>query len=249
MVSVQRDTVRNALLTSIAVIAIAAPGYAQAPTPQQREAEARDRQQLAQFMDDLRRSVGVGASAMLRQVRLEAPRAEFELANPVEVEVFKLEEGGLLFRVRVPTMAPTLKWAWELMQPQRGRRPAGTGAPTITPTSTNPNATSGTPVPVQALPAQASPYVDIDPDEVYTQEVKTALMNTLILRSKGIRVPPERFLTVAARDDGRPDPRFSSSFREFNTVYFSIKGSDLANFHEGRQTLEQTEKLVIVREE
>jgi hypothetical protein len=247
MVLVKRDTVRNALLTSLAAIAFAAPGYAQAP-PQQREAGASDRQQVAQFMEDLRMSVSVGASAMLRQVRLEAPRAEFELANPVEVELFKLPEGDLLFRVRVPTMAPTLKWAWELMQPQRTRRPAGAVTPTnLTPASTTPNST---PDPtVQALPAQPSPYVDIDPDEVYTNEVKAAMKNTLIVRSKGIRVPPDRFLTVAARDDGRPDPRFSSSFREFNTVYFSIKGRDLANFHEGRQTLAETEKLVILREE
>jgi hypothetical protein len=134
------------------------------------------------------------------------------------------------------------------MQPQRTRRPAGAVTPTnLTPASTTPNSTSDPTV--QALPAQPSPYVDIDPDEVYTNEVKAAMKNTLIVRSKGIRVPPDRFLTVAARDDGRPDPRFSSSFREFNTVYFSIKGRDLANFHEGRQTLAETEKLVILREE
>lgn len=249
MFLVKRDTVRSALLTSVAAIAFAAPGYAQAPT-QQRDAAASERQQVAQFMEDLRMSVGIGASAMLRQVRLEAPKAEFELANPVEVELFKLPEGDLLFRVRVPTMAPTLKWAWELMQPQRTRRGGGplvTPTNVTTPASTNPNST---PAPaVQALPAQPSPYVDIDPDEVYTNEVKAALKKTLIERSKGIRVPPDRFLTVAARDDGRPDPRFSSSFREFNTVYFSIKGRDLANYHDGSQTFEETEKLVILREE
>lgn len=248
MVLVKRGTVRNALLTSIAAIAFAGLGYAQAP-PQPRETGDSDGQQVARFMDDLRMSVGAGASAMLRQVRLEAPRAEFELANPVEVELFKLPEGDLLFRVRVPTMAPTLKWAYELMQPQRTRRSAGTVTPTnlTTPASNNPNSTPGPAV--QALPAQPSPYVDIDPDEVYTNEVKAALKNTLIAKSKGIRVPPDRFVTVAARDDGRPDPRFSSSFREFNTVYFSIKGRDLANFHEGNQTFEETEKLVILREE
>lgn len=248
MFLVKNDTVRNALLTSVAAIAFAAPGYAQAP-PQQRDAGSSDRQQVAQFMEDLRMSVGVGASAMLRQVRLEAPRAEFELANPVEVELFKLPEGDLLFRVRVPTMAPTLKWAWELMQPQRTRRAAATAVtPTnLTAASTSPNSAPGPAA--QALPAQPSPYVDIDPDEVYTNEVKAALKKTLLVGSKGIRVPPDRFLTVAARDDGRPDPRFSSSFREFNTVYFSIKGRDLANFHEGHQTFEETEKLVILREE
>ena len=242
---------RNSLITSVAVIAIVAPGYAQtltptppptpAPTQQEREAEARERQQLALFRDDLRRSVGAGAMAMLKQVRQESPRAELEMANPVEVESFTLPEGDLVFRVRVPTMLPTLRYAMEL---ERARRTV------VTPTSlapTGPNPTLGTPV--QALPAKPSPYVDIDPDAVYTREVKSEMLNTVIRRSGSLKVPATRFLIVAARDDGRPDPRLPSSFTEFNTVYFSIKGGDLTNFHEGRQTFEETQKLVVIREE
>ena len=238
---------RNALFTSMALVAVVAQGYAQTPQPptpapslQQREAEARDRQLLAQFREDLRRSVDMGARLMLKQVRQESPKAELEMANPVEVESFKLPEGDLFFRVRVPTMLPTLRWALEL---DRARR-------TVTPTSLGPTGQGSTvSTTVQVLPVKPSPYVDIDPDAVYTREVTTQLVNTIVRRSGGIQIPASRFLIVAARDDGRPDPRLPSSFTEFNTVYFSIKGSDLANFHEGRQTAEQTEKLVIVREE
>jgi hypothetical protein len=243
--------VRHVLVTSIAAITIAAPAYAQTPPSQQRESDARERQQLPVFMDELRRSVSVGATEMLRQVRLETPRAELELAAPAEVEMFKLGEGGLLFRVRVPSMLPTLRYAFELVQPQRIRRQG-----TVTPTNLSPASTAGpaatpaaTATTLPVLPAQPSPYRDIDPDEVYTREVKAALMNALVLRSAGIRIPPGQRLTVAARDDGRPNPNLPSSFTEFNTEYFSIKGSDLAAFHEGKQTLEQTLKLVTVREE
>ena len=182
----------------------------------------------------------MGARAMLKQVRQESPRAELGMANPVEVESFKLPEGDLFFRVSVPTMLPTLRYALELERATR----------TVTPTSlgpTGPNSTLSTTA--QVLPAKPSPYVDIDPDAVYTREVKTQLLNTMIRLSRGIQIPASRFLIVAARDDGRPDPRLPSSFTEFNTVYFSIKGSDLADFHDGRQTFEQTEKLVVVREE
>ena len=56
-------------------------------------------------------------------------------------------------------------------------------------------------------------------------------------------------LTIAARDNGQPDPRFPSDASDFQTVYFSIKGSDLAEFHEGRLTLEQARKLVTIRED
>ena len=249
MVSLRRDLVRNALFTSMAVVAIVAQGYAQtppespapAPVPQQqREAEARERQQLAQFRDDLRRSVGTGAMEMLKQVRQESPRAELEMANPVEVESFRLPEGDLFFRVRVPTMLPTLRYAIELDRARRMVTPTSLG-------STGPNSTL--PTTAQALPAKSSPYVDIDPDAVYTREVKIQVVNTMIRRSSAMKVPASRFLIVAARDDGRPDPRLPSSFTEFNTVYFSIKGSDLTNFHEGRQTFDETEKLVTVREE
>ena len=239
---------RNALIHLVAVLAIMTPGYAQTLTPtptptpaqQQREAEARERQQLAVFREALRRSVNAGAMAMLKQVRQESPRAELEMAHPVEVESFTLPEGDMFFRVRVPTMLPTLRYAMEL---ERARRPGGI----VTPANLGATGPSATAVAVQ--PAQASPFVDIDPDAVYTREVKSEVLNTFIRSSGAIKVPPTRFLIVAARDDGRPDPRLPSSFTEFNTVYFSIKGSDLTKFHEGRQTFDETQKLVTVREE
>jgi hypothetical protein len=99
------------------------------------------------------------------------------------------------------------------------------------------------------MPPPPRPYVDTDIDEVYTNEVKTALIATMIQKSGGLRIPPGQRLTIAARDDGRPNPRLPSSYNEFHTLYFSILGSDLANFHEGRQSLAQTEKLVTVRED
>src|SRR6186713_515582 len=111
MIAARRDAVRNALVTSIALVAFVAPASAQQPAAQQREAEARERQQLVQYMEDLKGAVSAGASSMVRQVRRESPRAELGMANPIEVEYFRLEDGGLLFRVRVPTMLPTLRYA------------------------------------------------------------------------------------------------------------------------------------------
>jgi hypothetical protein len=243
MIAERRDAVRNALVTSIALVAFVAPASAQQPTAQQREVEARERQQLVQYMEDLKGAVSAGASSMLRQVRRESPRAELGMANPIEVEYFRLEDGGLLFRVRVPTMLPTLRYAMELDRARRAERTVTTTSLVTTPA---PSATAAT---VPALPAPPNPFVDIDPDAVYTKEVKAQLLNTFLVRSTAIRIPPDRFLTVAARDDGRPDPTLPSSSTEFNTVYLSITGRDLASFHEGRQSLDETQKLVIVREE
>ena len=74
---------RNALVTSIALVAFVAPASAQQPAAQQREAEARERQQLVQYMEDLKGAVSAGASSMVRQVRRESPRAELGMANPI----------------------------------------------------------------------------------------------------------------------------------------------------------------------
>ena len=240
---------RIALTTSMVVIALVAPGYAQtptptpAPTPQQREAEAGNRQQFVVFMSDLRLAVRDGADSMLRQVRLESPEAELVLAGAADVEGFRLEE-GMFFRVRVPAMRPSNRYALQLWT-SGGRRTTGP----VRPASLAPT-TAATPASLVAPPA---PFVDagpaIDPDAVYTSEVKAAIIRTMIQRSAGLRIPPGQHLEVAARDDGQPDPRFPSSFTEFHTVFFRIKGTDLANFHAGRQTLAETEKLVTVRED
>src|SRR5688572_27658701 len=98
MVTVQKEAVRKALVTSLAIIAVAAPGYAQ--TPQTAAAGIRD-QQFVLFMGELRRAVRAGADSTLKGVRLDIPEAELQLVNQVDVEGFRLEEGALFFRVRV----------------------------------------------------------------------------------------------------------------------------------------------------
>jgi hypothetical protein len=70
MVTARRASVRDALVTSLALIAVVAPGYAQ--TPQQREAAARE-QQFVLFQNELRQAVRAGAESTLRGVRLEVP--------------------------------------------------------------------------------------------------------------------------------------------------------------------------------
>ena len=69
--------------------------------------------------------------------------------------------------------------------------------------------------------------------------------------SKPLRIAPTQALRVVARtiDFGRLDPRSPSSANEDATIYFSIKGSDLAALHEGKITLEQARKLVSILED
>ena len=230
----------KALVAGMVVVAVATPGYAQAP--QERDSETRDRQQFVIFMGELRQAVQTGAEALARQVRTISTNAQLQLAAPTDVEGYRLDEVGLFFRVRVPDIRPSNLFALQLftgeLQPRQVR-------PTVTVTPTG-LTSAGAPAPAPAPPP--SPYLD-DPDAVYTRGVQTALINTMLERSRDLRVAPGQFLIVAARAPGEPDLRYPATYREFHTMYFRIKSEDLAAYHAGSMTLEQAQKLVSIKED
>jgi hypothetical protein len=238
MNTVRSEAVRKALVAWMAVVVVATPCVAQ--TQQVRDG---DRQQFELFMGELRQAVQVGANAMLKQMRQVSGRVSLQLARPVDVEGHRFDE-GLFFRVRVPSIPPTSLLAYQILT--GGGQQARRTNVTVTPSGLTPASTAGATASV--VPPTASPYVDpdldFDPDEVYTREVKTALVNTMIRLSRELRLAPGQHLTVAARDDGQPDSRFPSGSSEFHTVYFRIDGTDLAAFHAGKTTLEQVLKAV-----
>ena len=98
-------------------------------------------------------------------------------------------------------------------------------------------------------PPQASPWLDqllADPDGVYTREVQSAIIDSMIKNSVTLNIGPDDTLLVSARDNAQPDPRLPSSSLEFQTLLYRIKGSDLKDFHDGRLTLEEARKRVTV---
>jgi hypothetical protein len=68
----------------------------------------------------------------------------------------------------------------------------------------------------------------------------------MLKHSLGLKLGPEEWLTVAARDaqgpltPGQPD--------DASTIVIRIKGSDLAAFHSNRLTPEEVRKRVEVKE-
>ena len=105
-------------------------------------------------------------------------------------------------------------------------------------------------------PAAASPdpssQVDsqqvIDPNEAYTREVKTALIDTMIEYGGLLNIADDEWLTVAARDNVRVDRFIASDPSEVVTIVLRVKGSDLAAFRSGRLTLEQARARVLISE-
>jgi hypothetical protein len=111
-----------------------------------------------------------------------------------------------------------------------------------------------TPVSPGAAPpgaAAAAPTVEPeplpDPSELYTQEVKTALIDAMIQYSGALSVGPNEWLTIAARDNEPTNP-LTQGDPEVMTIVLRIKGSDLTAHRAGRLTLEETRARVEVQE-
>jgi hypothetical protein len=102
------------------------------------------------------------------------------------------------------------------------------------------------------LPAPAPPQVDPaildDPNAAYTREVSVAIIDAMIENSGPLPVGDNEWLTVAARDNIRPDRLVPGDTSNISSIVFRIKGSDLAAFRAGRMTLEEARKHVEVKQ-
>jgi hypothetical protein len=103
------------------------------------------------------------------------------------------------------------------------------------------------PAPDPTTPPPADAAVITDPGEVYTQEVKAALIDTMIEQSGALALGSDEWLAVAARDSA-PGNALVAGDREGITVILRIKGSDLAAFRAGKLTLEQVRARVATTE-
>lgn len=85
-----------------------------------------------------------------------------------------------------------------------------------------------------------------DPNELYTDSVKNALIDAMLKYSGFLKIRDTEWLTVAASDsDG---PQTPGQVEETSRILISIRGSDLAAFQSGKLTREEVWKKVEVRE-
>jgi hypothetical protein len=96
-------------------------------------------------------------------------------------------------------------------------------------------------------PAPAEPVVD-NPNEIWTREVQTALIDAMLENSVPLAIGDSEWLMVAARDNAPSDPLVPGDTVDLNTMIFRVKGSDLAAFHSRRITIEEARKRVEIRE-
>ena len=100
---------------------------------------------------------------------------------------------------------------------------------------------TATPLP---SPAPVSPL--IDPNDLYTEAVKAALIDAMLKHSLSLHIGENEWLTVAARDgEGPPVP---GQIDDASTIIIRIKGSDLSAFITNKITRDEVLKRVQIKE-
>jgi hypothetical protein len=128
---------------------------------------------------------------------------------------------------------------------------AAAAATTVTPAAPASVVASSTATPTQEprTPSSADERRRLmaDPGQAYTGEVKAALIDAMLDHSGSIRITPEEWLTIAARDN--EDRRFNSSDPyESRTIMLRIQGATLDAFRTGQVSREDARQAVEVRE-
>jgi hypothetical protein len=120
--------------------------------------------------------------------------------------------------------------------PRQPLRPGGVSATALAPAASA----------AAAAPAAAAPPEN--PNEVWTHEVKTALIDAMLEYGGSLAIGDDEWLAVAARDNLPSDPLIPGESVDFSTVVFRIKGRDLAALQARRLTLDEARQRVDVRE-
>jgi hypothetical protein len=126
--------------------------------------------------------------------------------------------------------------------------PPGTAVATVVSESnTAPAAASSSAAPPPPAVAPLAAVGDLrDPNELYTDAVKNALIDAMLKYSGFLKIGADEWLTVAARDS--EGPSIPGQIEEASTILIRIKGSDLAAFQANKLSREDVLKRVEVKE-
>ncbi len=128
------------------------------------------------------------------------------------------------------------------LQQQQGLRQPGASATQVA----SPGVVTGQVAESTPPPPAAAPMPGADPNELYTEAVKTSLIDAMLKYSVGLKLGADEWLTVAARD--AQGPVNVGQVDDASTILIRIKGADLTAFHSGKLTREEVLKKVEVKE-
>lgn len=216
---------------------------------QGRDPEAqRQRNQIRIMEGVLVQAVRLGAEHVSRELEKFEPSGSTVLLGMPRARGFILPDHGVFFDVEIPDMNQSL--VWSVMMVQRDRqagnaldslREALKSFPDGPPRQQAQMAlaaverTIGPPPAAKAANEPGIPPGQVDaaaavqqPDVLYAEAVKDALVDVMLDHSLQMRLNPDEWLTVAARDNGGA---MSGALSDSVTITLRVKGSDLSVYH------------------
>lgn len=100
-------------------------------------------------------------------------------------------------------------------------------------------------VPQSEAAAAETAGAPIDPDVLYEQQVRRALIDAMIDYGTTLNISQDEWLTVAARDNG--DGIIPGDLNEMVTITLRLRGRDLADVKAGRLSRDEARQRVEVR--
>jgi hypothetical protein len=228
---------------------------------QGRDPEAQRRRNQIRIMEGvLVQAVRLGAEHVSRQMAQFEPTGSTVLLGVPRARGFILDGHGIFFDVEIPDMNQSL--VWSVMMVQRDRQvgdaigslqSALKAMPASQPLQQAQSAlqtiekTIGSPlapktgagegqqlVQAQTAPGQITATAMLHPDAMYAEAVKDALVDVMLDHSLQMRLGPDEWLTVAARDNGGA---MSGTLADSVTITMRVRGSDLSTYHAGADAI------------
>jgi len=157
---------------------------------------------------------------------------------------------------------PSRRYAQQMLRSLDGPVPAASGVVAqgqqATPVSQQPDGSRAPTSPTAGQPAQGMAAAQTipealvgapalrDPNELYTEAVKNALIDAMLRYSGQLGIGPDQWLTVAAQDS--EGPLTPGQLYDASTIVLRVKGSDVAAFLANKLTRDEVLKKVEVRE-
>ena len=237
---------KKAILFAV-IVTMAVPALSQA---QARSRDEQRRNQIRMIEGVLVQAVRLGAAEVSKEMQRFEPAGVTVLTGVPRARGFLLDGYGVFFDVEIPDMNQSVIWSMMNMQRDRqlgnafdslvaaiGTIPAGPQrqqaqaaleqvTKTVGPAAPMRGPQGQAPAPGQVGAATNSP----DPDRLYSEAVKSALVEAMLGYSVQMDLGADEWLTVAARASEGPVPS-QAGLSELITIVLRVKGSDLSIYH------------------
>ena len=251
----------------VVIAALAVPAVALAQGQGRTREEQRRRNQIRLMEGVLVQAVRLGAEEVSTVMERFEPAGVTVLSGVPRARGFVLDSYGVFFDVEIPDMNQSVIWSMMNVQRDRqvgnaldslraaldtmpdgpNRQQAQIALQQVTKTvgpAMPPRGPQGQPPPAPGQVGAASATPLPDPDRLYSDAVKNALVDAMLGYSVQMDLGPDEWLTVAARASEGPMPQPGLS--DLITIVLRVKGSDLSTYHADPTKREEIQKRVKV---